>query len=125
MLFAARWGVAAGHAHYQVPEVLRSIVGRSGQSTVNILLRLSMLNPLLLMPIPPGLQLISASGFEAHAGRGQRRAPYDNIFTEDVSPACLNWFCICRLFAVTPASGRVPFRLLVLTAFHVRALQSN
>ncbi len=29
-------------------------------------------------------QLISASGFEAHAGRGQRRAPYDNIFTEDV-----------------------------------------
>lgn len=27
--------------------------------------------------------LISASGFEAHAGRGQRRAPYDNIFTED------------------------------------------
>jgi len=33
-------------------------------------------------PLP---QLISASGFEAHAGRGQRRAPYDNIFTEDVS----------------------------------------
>lgn len=26
--------------------------------------------------------VISASQFEAHAGRGQRRAPYDNIFTE-------------------------------------------
>jgi hypothetical protein len=34
-------------------------------------------------PAPTLPQLISASGFEAHAGRGQRRAPYDNIFTED------------------------------------------
>jgi hypothetical protein len=36
------------------------------------------------MPIPiHNPQVISASGFEAHAGRGQRRAPYDNIFTEE------------------------------------------
>ena len=42
--------------------------------------------PALPLPLPlppPPLQLISASGFESHAGRGQRRAPYDNIFTED------------------------------------------
>lgn len=84
---AAGWGAATGRADSQVYAVLRSIAGKSGQSTVNILLQLSMLHPLLLMPIPLGPQLISASGFEAHAGRGQRRAPYDNIFTEDVSKA--------------------------------------
>ncbi len=27
--------------------------------------------------------VISCSQFEAHAGRGSRRAPYDNIFTAD------------------------------------------
>jgi len=27
------------------------------------------------------LQVVSCSQFEAHAGRGSRRAPYDNIFT--------------------------------------------
>ena len=27
--------------------------------------------------------VISCSQFEAHAGRGSRRAPYDNIFTDD------------------------------------------
>ena len=29
--------------------------------------------------LPP--QVVSCSQFEAHAGRGSRRAPYDNIFT--------------------------------------------
>ena len=45
--------------------------------------------------------VISCSQFEAHAGRGSRRAPYDNIFTADglslrkvccVGCACtMNW----------------------------------
>lgn len=32
------------------------------------------------LPVPPW-QVVSCSQFEAHAGRGSRRAPYDNIFT--------------------------------------------
>lgn len=31
----------------------------------------------------PRTQVVSCSQFEAHAGRGARRAPYDFIFTEE------------------------------------------
>jgi len=37
---------------------------------------------LLLLVVVVG-QVVSCSQFEAHAGRGARRAPYDFIFTED------------------------------------------
>jgi hypothetical protein len=38
---------------------------------------------LLLMLLLVVGQVVSCSQFEAHAGRGARRAPYDFIFTED------------------------------------------
>lgn len=39
------------------------------------------------------MQVVSCSQFEAHAGRGARRAPYDFIFTGNKGVPCVGFGC--------------------------------